>query len=111
MRVAVSRFLVLIGCLLKLMGPQQSHLPYTPASSPCQAKGLWGGDSAWYWIEQTAARPKNGRPLQNLPPTSLGGFVAAVPSRAFRDGTGIFMVKLSHYRLWKELPRKHRGLE
>src|SRR6266481_6723899 len=60
MRVAVSRFLVLIGCLLKLMGPQQSHLPYTPASSPCQAKGLWGGDSAWYWMEQTAARPKNG---------------------------------------------------
>jgi len=51
-------------------------------------------------MEQTAARPKNGRPLQNLPPTSLGGFVAAVPSRAFRDGTGIFMVKLSHYRFF-----------
>jgi hypothetical protein len=49
------------------------------------------GDSAWYCIEQTAARPKNGRPLQNLPPSTHGGFVAAVPSRAFRDGTGIFV--------------------
>ena len=44
-----------------------------------------------------AARPKNGRPLQN--PTAFGedGFVAAVPSREFRDGTGMFTVKLSHY--------------
>src|SRR4029077_18304174 len=50
-------------------------------------------------MEQTAARPKNGRPLQNLPPTTPGGFVAAVPSRAFRDGACIFMVKLSHYLL------------
>src|SRR4029077_16948478 len=50
-------------------------------------------------MEHTAARPKNGRPLQNLPPTTHGDFVAAVPSRAFRDGTGIFMVKLSHYQL------------
>jgi hypothetical protein len=49
-------------------------------------------------MEQTAARPKNGRPLQNLPPSTHGGFVAAIPSRAFRDGTGIFVVKLSHYR-------------
>src|SRR5712691_4965323 len=44
-------------------------------------------------MEQTAARPKNGRPLLNQPPTTHGGFVAAVPSRAFRDGTGIFKVK------------------
>jgi len=58
-------------------------------------------------VEQTAARPKNGRPLQNLPPTTIRGFVAAVPftvsvhgepCRDFRDGTGIFVVKLSHYR-------------
>jgi len=47
-------------------------------------------------MEHTDARPRNRRPLQNLPPTTPGGFVAAVPSRAFRDGTGIFMVKLSH---------------
>ena len=49
-------------------------------------------------MEQTAARQKNGRPLQNLPPSTHGGFVAAIPSRAFRDGTGIFVVKLAHYR-------------
>ena len=48
-------------------------------------------------MEQTAARPKDGRPLQNLPPATHGGFVAAVPSRAFRDGTGIFMVKLNYH--------------
>src|SRR5258708_31135989 len=53
---------------------------------------------------QTAARPKNGRPLQNLPRTTHSGFVAAVPSRAFRDGTGIFMVKLSHYRRFRQRP-------
>src|SRR5258708_2237744 len=41
-------------------------------------------------MEQTAARPKSGRPLQNLQPTTQGGFVAADPSRAFRDGSGIF---------------------
>src|SRR5579864_5885584 len=45
----------------------------------------------------TAARPKSGRPLQHPNPTRQNGFVAAVPSRAFRDGTGIFPVKLSHY--------------
>jgi hypothetical protein len=58
-------------------------------------------------MEQTAARPKNGRPLQNLSLVTLRGFVAVVPftvsvhgepSRAFRDGTGIFKIKLSHYQ-------------
>src|ERR1700747_607564 len=48
-------------------------------------------------MERTAARPKNGRPLQNLPATMHGGFVAAFPSRVFRDGTGIFIVKLNRY--------------
>jgi len=48
-----------------------------------------GSDSAWYWKEKTAARPKIGRPLQNLPPTTHGGFAAVVLPRAFRDGTGI----------------------
>jgi hypothetical protein len=57
-----------------------------------------GSNSAWYWIEKTAASPKIGRPLQNLPRTLHGGFVAVVPftvsvqgepPRAFRDGTGI----------------------
>jgi hypothetical protein len=67
-----------------------------------------GGDSVWYWMQQTAARPKNGRPLQNLPPTTLGGFVAAVPSRVFRDGTGIFIVKLSHYLRLTLLWRWHK---
>src|ERR1700676_3186924 len=47
-------------------------------------------------MEQNAARPKSGQPLRNLLPTTHG-FVAAVPSRVCRDGTGIFMVKLSHY--------------
>src|SRR5713101_6013131 len=61
-------------------------------------KGEECGDSAWYWMEQPAARPENGRPLQNLLPTTHSVFVAAVLSRAIRDGTGILMVKLSHYR-------------
>ena len=47
------------------------------------------------WIKRLPAQ-KNGRPLQNLTPTTLGGFVAAVPSRAFRDGTGIFTGKTEH---------------
>src|SRR4029077_4235365 len=38
-----------------------------------------GRDSAWYWMDQTAPPPKNGRPLQTLPQTRHGGFVAAVP--------------------------------
>ena len=42
-----------------------------------QREAIQGGDSAWYWMEQTAARPKNGRPLQDLLPTSHVGFVAA----------------------------------
>ena len=46
--------------------------------------------------EQTAARPKNARPLQSPLPRQ-DDFVAAVPSRVLRDGTGIFMVKVSHY--------------
>jgi hypothetical protein len=53
-------------------------------------------------MKQKTARPKNGRPLQNPPPRRQDDFVAAVQSRAFRDGTGIFMVKLSH-----ELPPPH----
>jgi hypothetical protein len=49
-------------------------------------------------MEKTAARPKIGRLLQNLPPTTDGGFVAVVPfkvsvhgepSRAFRGGRSI----------------------
>jgi hypothetical protein len=47
-------------------------------------------------MEQTAARPKNGRPLQNPLLTRQEGFVEAVPARAFRDGTGPFTVNLSH---------------
>src|SRR4029077_4634948 len=70
-----------------------------------------GGDSGWYWMEQRAARPKNGRPLQNLPPTTHGDFVAAVPSRAFRDGTGILMLELSHYWEWTCLLCRANALE
>jgi hypothetical protein len=44
-----------------------------------------------------AALPKNGRPLQNPTASGEDGFVAAVPSREFRDVTGIVTVKLSHY--------------
>jgi hypothetical protein len=46
-------------------------------------------------MEQTAARLKNGRPLQNPLLTRQDGFVEAVPSRVFRDGTGTFTVNLS----------------
>jgi hypothetical protein len=37
----------------------------------------------------SGARPKNGRPLQNLPHPVKDGFVEAGPSRVFRDGPGI----------------------
>src|SRR5216683_2034419 len=47
------------------------------------------------FAKQTAARPKNGRPLQNQLPTKHDGFVAAVPSLVFRDGTEIFLFDLS----------------
>ena len=53
---------------------------------------------------QTAARPKNGRPLQNPTAPRQDGFVAAVPSREFRDGTGTFTVKLSQYEKSGSLP-------
>ena len=54
----------------------------------------------------TAARPKSRRPLQHPNPTRQNGFVAAVPSRAFRDGTGIFAVKLSHYQIIASLDKQ-----
>src|SRR6266481_249945 len=64
------------------------------------------------WSKRLPAQ-KNGRPLQNLTPTTHGGFVAAVPSRAFRDGTGIFMVILSHGQTKSSAPgltlRYYRG--
>src|ERR1017187_404308 len=47
-------------------------------------------------MDQTPARTKNGRPLQNQAPTKQDGIVEAVPSRVFRHGTGILMIKLSH---------------
>ena len=49
-------------------------------------------------MEQSAARSKNGRPLRNLLSARQDGFVVAVLSHVFRDGMGIFMVKLSDYR-------------
>ena len=67
----------------------------THAEIESQFAGGFRRDSLWFWMEQTAARPKNGRPLQNLLRTRHYGFVEAVPSRVFRDGTGIFVVKLS----------------
>jgi hypothetical protein len=56
--------------------------------------GLAG--SACFWMKQRAARPQNGRSLQNQPLTPQDGFVAPVPSRVFRDATGIVVVKLRH---------------
>ena len=47
-------------------------------------------------MEQTAARPMNGQPLQNPLLTRQDGFVEAVPARAFWDGTGASTVHLSH---------------
>ena len=43
--------------------------------------------------ETKAARPNCGRPLQKL--ARRLGFVAASPSRVFRDGEGIFRLELS----------------
>src|SRR5580700_5388792 len=59
-------------------------------------------------LNQTAASPQNGRPLQNPTPKWHNGFVAAVPSRVFRDGTGIFEVKLCRHqalphRTWRRM--------
>jgi hypothetical protein len=48
-----------------------------------------------FGAERKAARPKDGRPLQNPPPARPSGFVTAFPSRAFQDGMGIFGLKLS----------------
>src|ERR1700692_3200401 len=42
--------------------------------------------------KQTATRPQNGRHLQDPPQISRNGFVAAFPSRVFRDGKGIFAI-------------------
>jgi hypothetical protein len=55
--------------------------------------------------KQTAARPQNGRPLQYPPPTCKDGFVAAVSSRDFRDGTGIITIELNHYGTIISLPK------
>jgi hypothetical protein len=44
-----------------------------------------------------AARPKNGRPLQNPTASGEDGIVEAVLSRESRDGTGTFTVKLSYH--------------
>ena len=82
---------------LGILVPTQLDRDRTPPKLRCQCQIVPRGDSALVLMEQTAARPKSGRPLQNLPPTTPGGFVAAVPSRAFRDGTGTFVFKLSHY--------------
>jgi hypothetical protein len=56
------------------------------------ARSAWAGGSGWFQAERKAARPKNGRPLQNLPRSMRDGFVAAVLSRDFRDRTGIFFL-------------------
>jgi hypothetical protein len=56
-------------------------------------------DSVWSSTEQKAARPDNGRPLQNPAPKMNDGFVAADPFRAFRNGSGIFMVKVNHHQI------------
>ena len=58
------------------------------------------------WKKQKRARPKCGRPLQNLPATALDGFVAADPSRAFRDGPGILMVLLQP---WAAVPSRAKS--
>jgi hypothetical protein len=61
-----------------------------------------GSDSILFCSERTFARPKNGRftvsvhrerPLQEQLPPSLDDFVEATPSRAVRDGEGMFFSK------------------
>jgi hypothetical protein len=63
-----------------------------PPAGIMPRKPRFGSDSLGFWMEQSAVRPKNGRPLQDLLSTRRNGFVSSVASRAFRDGTGIFMV-------------------
>src|ERR1019366_6711873 len=61
---------------------------------PCQVdRAEFGSDSVWPWMERPSARPKNGRPLQNLLSTIHYGFVEAVPSQVLRDGTGTFQTE------------------
>jgi hypothetical protein len=47
---------------------------------PAKLHAGWraGSDEVRPWMGRTAARPKNGRPLQNLLATTPDGFVAAV---------------------------------
>src|SRR6266436_6003507 len=52
--------LILAGCSCPRLG--------TGSSSRLQVSANRGSDSVWLWKERTAARPKNGRPLQDQPP-------------------------------------------
>jgi hypothetical protein len=45
-------------------------------------------------MKEKAARPENGWHLRNQTPAGNGGFVAAVPSRVHRDGTGRIVINL-----------------
>src|SRR5229473_2988965 len=40
--------------------------PYTPETIRKPVSVRVGSDSDWFWIQRKAARPENGRPLQNL---------------------------------------------
>jgi hypothetical protein len=57
-----------------------------------------GATTYTFWMKLTAARPKNGRPLQNPIPSKQDGFVEAFPSRAFRGGKGNFAANLGLLR-------------
>jgi hypothetical protein len=47
------------------------------------------------WTHKLPAQKTGG--LYKTSPAVRGGFVEAIPSRALRDGMGIFAVKLSDY--------------
>jgi hypothetical protein len=65
--------------------------------------------------ERTGARPKIGRftgnvlrerPLQDQLPPIEYGFVEVSPSRVLRDGEGMFLFRLSHYRASEKVARQ-----
>lgn len=56
------------------------------------------GNAARGNSNQTDARPQNGRPLQRPPQIPRNGFVAAFPSRVFRDGKGMIAINTESRR-------------
>jgi hypothetical protein len=70
--------------------PSEGRMYY---GSRRKASGFQYASVPFYFCrDEKTARPQTGRPLQNPLPALHDGFVAASPSRGFRDGLGIFVV-------------------